>query len=65
MVEQDDSSKRETFLTADDLLVRYRISRSKLYKLIKSANFPRGLKIGNSRRWPLSQIETYEIGALA
>lgn len=55
---QDESIK--TFYTALEICYRYRISRIKLYRLIKAGEFPAGLKIGRDLRWNVEDIAAYE-----
>lgn len=48
------------FLTLADVAERYQISKTGVYRLVKDGNLPRGLKLGKTHRWPLSQLEAFE-----
>lgn len=45
------------YVTANELAKSLRVSRSCIYGLIKRGVLPSGLKLGHSRRWPLSAVE--------
>lgn len=48
------------FITASELCDRYGLSRTAIYHLSDTGQFPRGIKIGKTRRWDLSEIENFE-----
>ena len=50
----------QNFLTIDDVMSRYKISRTGLYFKCNNGTLPRGVKIGRSRRWRLSDLEEFE-----
>ena len=48
-----------TFVNAKELAKSFGLSRSGIFNLIKSSNFPTGIKIGRCRRWRLKEIQTW------
>ena len=47
----------EVYVTMNDLTAMLKISRTGILGLIKQGTFPQGIKLGKSRRWPLSEIQ--------
>ena len=47
-------------LTINDLCKRYSCCKGTIYRWISLDNFPRGLVIGGTVRWPLNQIVEFE-----
>ena len=45
------------YLTANELAQSLKVSRSCIYGLVRQGILPSGLKLGHSRRWPLSAVE--------
>ena len=48
------------FLTLADVAERYQISKASVYHFVRDGHLPRGLKLGKTHRWPLSQLEAFE-----
>ena len=46
-------------LTRDEVLARLKCARATLYVLIKTAGFPRPLKLGSRNRWLQSEVDEY------
>ena len=49
----------ERLLTVDDILPRFRFSRTHLYDLIRKGEFPAPMKFGQLARWQQSTIDEY------
>ena len=47
----------ERYLTAAELASTLGVSRSNIFKLAKRGLLPRGLKLGHSRRWSVSDVQ--------
>lgn len=47
----------ERYLTATELASTLGVSRSNIFKLAKRGLLPRGLKLGHSRRWSVSDVQ--------
>ena len=50
------TAPQETFLSAVEIANMLKIARSNVYQLASKGVLPKGVKIGASRRWPLSEI---------
>lgn len=48
------------FLRVDEVIKRVRVSRSKLYAMISSGDFPRPSKIGNLSVWLEDDISEWQ-----
>jgi predicted DNA-binding transcriptional regulator AlpA len=46
----------ENYLTCRDLMSRFKVSRSHIYDLIATQNFPRPTKVGGASRWAESRV---------
>ncbi|ARU30685.1 hypothetical protein CAP31_02670 [Sulfuriferula sp. AH1] len=47
------------FLKPEDVLKKLKISQAKLYRLVKTHQFPPPVKIGTANRWLASDLEAY------
>ena len=56
------SMENERFLKVTDLMKRYGLSRSGVYKKCENKELPAGVKIGCTHRWKLSDILAFEAG---
>jgi len=48
------------FLTTKDVMNRYRISRSTLYRWEHTEEFPAPKRFGSVKRWALPELEEFE-----
>ena len=49
------------WFTADDLMARYRVTRTSIYIWTKTQEFPRGIKLGGSLvRWRREDVLAWE-----
>lgn len=48
------------FLTTQDVMNRYKISRSTLYRWECSEDFPQPKRFGALKRWALPELEKFE-----
>ena len=48
-----------TWLTAAQLAQSFGLSRSGVFNLIRNGRFPRGIKIGKSRRWDVDDVRAW------
>lgn len=48
------------FLTINDLMRRYQLSRASVFNYIRQGQLPRGIYIGSSHRWRLDELEAWE-----
>lgn len=53
------SAELDRYLTAKEVAEMLRVSRSALYGFMRQGIFPRGIKLGNVRRWSLSEIQQF------
>lgn len=44
------------YLTLKDLCKRLKLAQSTIFGLLRQGKFPRGLKIGRSRRWNADEV---------
>ena len=51
------ANELEKFMSATELSKAFSISRSNIFKLARRGVLPRGILIGHSRRWAVSDIE--------
>ena len=49
----------DTFMSAQQLSKALGISRSGLFQLAQRGELPKGVKIGKSRRWAVSEINAW------
>lgn len=49
----------DKMLTAKDLQEFFSVSKSTVYQLTRRSDFPQGVRFGETRRWPLSQVSTW------
>jgi predicted DNA-binding transcriptional regulator AlpA len=47
------------FLRLEEVLKKFKISQAKLYRLVKTQEFPPPIKIGTANRWLASDLESY------
>ena len=47
------------YLTRDDVLAIVKCSKSQIYNLMESDDFPRPIKVGSSNRWLRSEVEAW------
>lgn len=47
------------YVTVNEIAELLRVSRSTLYALIQRGEFPAGIKLGHSRRWPVRELRQY------
>lgn len=47
------------FLRLEEVLKKFKISQAKLYRLVKTHEFPPPIKIGTANRWLTSDLEEY------
>ena len=55
-------SKREQlnqYVDAGEIAAHLGIARSGVFNLARQGKFPAGVKIGNSRRWDLTEVRTW------
>jgi len=57
---QDDKAVTAAYYSGADLQVRWGVSRSLVYKMLRSAGFPPALKLGTSLRYLKSDIHEWE-----
>ena len=50
----------QKFLSISDLAERYGISKPSIYNYVRDGKLPRGIHIGRSRRWALTELEAFE-----
>lgn len=48
------------FLTVSDLMSRYQLSRGSVFNYVRQGRLPRGIYIGKSHRWKLTELEEWE-----
>ncbi len=48
------------FLTIKDLMSRYQVTKATIHNWRNSGRLPQGMKIARTRRWKLSEIESWE-----
>lgn len=48
-----------TFLNATQIAQDLGLSRSGIFNLIRSGNFPKGIKMGNSLRWEYEDVRAW------
>lgn len=48
------------FLTTKDVMNRYRISRSTLYRWEQMEEFPAPIRFGTIKRWALHELKEFE-----
>ncbi|MDR1686771.1 MAG: AlpA family phage regulatory protein [Desulfovibrio sp.] len=46
-------------LRVDEIVKRYKVSRSKLYRLIKNGEFPKPIKCGRISLWYKAEVDAY------
>jgi len=47
------------YLTLKDLCKRLKLAQSTIFGLLRQGKFPRGLKIGHSRRWNFDEVTAW------
>ena len=47
----------KSYITASEVAQILQVTRSTVYNLVRKGILPRGLKIGQSRRWKLSEVK--------
>ena len=50
----------QKFLSISDLAERYGISKPSIYNYVRDGKLPRGIYIGHSHRWALTELEAFE-----
>lgn len=55
----------ERFLSMNELMQRYGLTRYAFYSWIRQGSFPAGVHFGKARRWPLSQLVEWEQSRIA
>ena len=50
-------NKLDTYVTVSEVAQFLHVSRVTVYNLVRKGLLPSGLKIGNNRRWKLSEIK--------
>ena len=48
------------FLTISDLAERYGISKPSVYNYVRTGKLPKGIYIGHSHRWAITELEAFE-----
>ncbi len=48
------------YLTMQEVMNMYRLSKPAIYSLIKRGILPQGLRLGKSRRWTLTELKEAE-----
>lgn len=48
------------FLTANELMSRWRMKKTAFYENIQSGNIPDGVVIGRKKLWPVESVVEYE-----
>lgn len=48
-----------TYLNAEQITKSFGICRTSIFALTKRGEFPKGIKIGRSRRWALSEVQAW------
>ena len=54
----------QKFLTVNEVAERYGICKASVVNHVRDGKFPRGILIGHSRRWALSELEAFEAEAI-
>lgn len=52
----------DKFYTAAELMEKLKLTRQTIYNLVKRGELPKGRKIGGSRRWSETELETFMKG---
>lgn len=52
----------DKFYTAAELMEKLQLTRQTIYNLVKRGELPKGRKIGGSRRWSATELETFMKG---
>ena len=50
------SAELDRYITANELAEMLRVTRGAVYSFVRRGILPPGIKLGNSRRWSLSEI---------
>jgi len=51
---------QKVYLNMKDINARYGISQATVFRWIANDQFPKGIKIGTSRRWHIDELLEYE-----
>lgn len=47
------------FLTVENILARFQMSRASLYRAVSRGEFPAPVKLGRSTRWRVSDVDAW------
>lgn len=55
----DEITQLDSYVSAKQLAKTLGLSKSGFYNLCKSGLFPKGIRLGSSRRWQLSEVKNW------
>jgi predicted DNA-binding transcriptional regulator AlpA len=60
VTEKELEMQPKIYLTLKDVIRRYGVSQATVYRWLANDNFPKGIKIGATRRWNIDDLLEFE-----